>query len=172
MISVIGSGGVLVSHFEHLGNIANSGGGYVAFVNGSQADVARSSRQALEDIRDLEIECTFELPGGPAPEALEVSFPTGERFYAPLVDGPGACAGAGYYVDDQADARRAMLCRGANGNGGFCEVMVFKLREDGRPDVRSCVVDDRRIDDERARSSTSPGIELSSSRRFVAFPVR
>jgi hypothetical protein len=138
VISVIGSGGVLESHFGRLGKIASSGGGYVAFVNGSQTDVATSSRQALEDIVDLELECTFELPGGAAPAALEVRFATGEPFYAPLVEGPGACQGAGYYVDDSADAKRAMLCRGANGNGGFCEVMVFKARDEGRPDVRAC----------------------------------
>ena len=138
VVSVIGSGGVLESHFGRLGNIANSGGGYVAFVNGSQADVAKSSRQALEDIVDLELGCTFELPGGAAPDALELRFATGEPFYATLVEGPAACQGAGYYVDDAEDARRGMLCRGASGNGGFCEVMVFKAREEGWPDVRAC----------------------------------
>jgi hypothetical protein len=35
-----------------------------------------------------------------------------------------------------------MLRRGSNGNGGFCEVMVFKLRADGRPDVRTCVTEE------------------------------
>jgi hypothetical protein len=137
-VHVISVMGVAVdpNHLPLVGGIADAGGGFAAFVNGSRDDVARSGLTGLRNIRQRMTTCTLIVPPGVHPEQLEIVFPDGTIERASRVANAGACAGASFYVDDPASPTRATLCSGSP-VGGFCELVSLRTQSAGQPTVRA-----------------------------------
>lgn len=134
VVSVVGTA-VSPDHFARIGAIAEAGNGYAAIVNGSRDDVARSSTQALDDIRARMTTCTLVVPPGVHPEALTIESPDGSIAAATRVDDASACSGAAFYLDDPKAPHLATLCSGPGGVGGFCEMTYVRAQLVGAPKV-------------------------------------
>ncbi|MBZ0235995.1 MAG: hypothetical protein K8M05_26945 [Deltaproteobacteria bacterium] len=134
VIGVLGTA-IPVDHPVKVGGIAGAGGGYAAFVNGSQLDVATSSHQALRDLEARAAICTRALPAGFAPETLTVTSPDGTVTQLGRVADASACVGAAFYLDDPDAPTTATLCSGERGVGGVCEQTFVRALLAGAPTV-------------------------------------
>ena len=132
VVSVMGTA-VAADHLPRLAGIAEAGGGYAAFVNGSRSDVAASARQALEDIAARGL-CTLALPAGSSrPDTITITSPDGVATVASRVPDASLCHAEGFFVDDSVNPTTATLCSGPAGVGGLCELTFVRARAVGAP---------------------------------------
>jgi hypothetical protein len=122
-------------HPAKVGGIAVAGGGYAAFVNGGQSDIARSAQDVLRDLESRAAICTRVLPAGFVPDALTVTSPDGAVTELTRAADATACAGEQFFLDDPAAPTTATLCSGEGGVGGVCEVTFLRSRVAGAPTV-------------------------------------
>lgn len=134
VVSVIGTA-ASPDHPAKLGGIAVAGGGYAAFVNGGQSDVARSTHTALLDLEARATTCTRTLPPGFVPERITVVSPDGTITEVARVADASACSGATFFLDHPLAPTTATLCSGTGGIGGFCEQTFLRARIAGAPTV-------------------------------------
>ncbi|HUQ05328.1 MAG TPA: hypothetical protein VM261_22655 [Kofleriaceae bacterium] len=122
-------------HPAKVGGIAVAGGGYAAFVNGGQSDIAASALGVLRDLESRAAVCTRALPAGFVPDALTVTSPDGTVTELARAADASACAGPQFFLDDPAAPTTATLCSGDGGIGGVCEVTFLRSRVAGSPTV-------------------------------------
>lgn len=132
VINVMGTS-ISPDHPAKLGAIAEAGGGYAAFVNGSRTDVATSARTALDDLDTRANTCTRLLPARGAPAQIRVSSPDGTVTDAQRVTDSTTCQGNAFYVDETNGT--LTLCSGPAGIGGFCEVTFWRAQAAGAPTI-------------------------------------
>ncbi len=134
VLGVIGTA-IPPDYFTKLGDIAGAGGGYAAFVNGSQHDVAEASHDALRDLEARAAICTRALPADFVPATITLTSPDGAVTELARVADASACTGATFYLDDPAAPTTATLCSGSRGVGGACEQAFVRAQLVGAPVV-------------------------------------
>lgn len=132
IINVMGTA-IGTDHWAKLGAIATAGGGYAAFVNGSESDVKNSTAVALADLTDRAMTCTRSLPAGFVPATITVTSPDGSVTELSRATDGATCTGNTFYLDDPTSPTTATLCSGPGGVGGICELTFYRAQTAGAP---------------------------------------
>jgi hypothetical protein len=132
VINVMGTA-IAVDHTAKLGAIATAGGGYAAFVNGSETDVKNSTADALAELTERAAICTRSVPAGIVPTAITVTSPDGTVTELARATDGASCTGNTFYLDDPDAPTTATLCSVAAGVRSVCELTFLRAHLSGAP---------------------------------------